>query len=45
MCGHFCIGFIDYMLDDKTDFRSIFSPNDFKRNDDIILSYLKDGGN
>ena len=40
MCGHFCTGFIDFMLAGKTltDFRNIFSPDNFKRNDDIILA-------
>ena len=33
MCGYFCIGFINFMF-------SIFSPNDFKKNDDIILKYF-----
>ena len=44
MCGYFCIGFIDFMLAGKklTDFTSLFSPNDFKKNNDIILSYFKD---
>ena len=44
MCGYFCIGFIDFMLADKklTDYTSLFSPYDFKKNDDIILSYFKD---
>ena len=32
MCGYFCIGFIDFMF--------MFSPNDFKKNDDIILNYF-----
>ena len=47
MSGCFCIGFIDFMLADKklTDFTSMFSPYGFKRNDDIILSYFKDGWN
>ena len=41
MCGYFCIGFIDFMLKGKrlTVFTNIFSPNNFKKNDDI--SYLK----
>ena len=41
VCGYFCIGFIDFMLAGKklTDFTSMFSPHDFKKND-IILSYL-----
>ena len=44
MCGHFCTGFIDFMLASKklTDFTSLFSPYDFKKNDSIILSYSKD---
>ena len=25
-----------------TDYTNIFSPNNFKKNDDIILSYFKD---
>ena len=43
MCGHFCIGFIDFMVAGKklTDFTNLFSPHDFKENDDIILSYFK----
>ena len=47
MCGYFCIRFIDFMLADKkmTDFTSMFSPNDFKKNDNIILSYFKDERN
>ena len=42
MCGYFCIGFIDFMLEGKslTDFTNLFSPNDFKKNYDIILSYF-----
>ena len=39
MCGYFCIGFIDFMLKGKLiDFNSLFSPYDFQKNDDIILS-------
>ena len=43
-CGYFCIGFIDFMLAGKklTDFTNLFSPYDFKKNDNIILSYFKD---
>ena len=35
---YFCIGFIDFMLKDNnlTDFSNLFSPNYFKKNDDII---------
>ena len=43
MCGYFCIGFIDFMLSGKklTDYTSLFSPHDFKKNDNIILFYFK----
>ena len=43
MCGYFCIGFIDFMLAGKklTDYTNLFSPYDFKKNDNIILSYFK----
>ena len=43
MCGYFCTGFIDFMLADKkvTDFTNMFSPYDFEKNDNIILSYVK----
>ena len=39
MCGYFCIAFIDFMLAGKklTDFKSMFSPYDFKKNGDIII--------
>ena len=44
MCGYFCIGLIDFMLAGTklTDFTSLSFPYDFKKNDDIILSYFKD---
>ena len=44
MCGYFCIGFIDFMLADKTliDYKNVFSPFDFNKDDSIILSYFKD---
>ena len=43
MCGYFCIGFIDFVLAGKnlTDCTNLFSPHDFKKNDNIILSYFK----
>ena len=43
MCGYFCVGFIDFMLASKklTDFTCSFSPNDFKKNDNIILVISK----
>ena len=44
MCGYFCIGFINFMLAGKTltDFTNLFSPYDFDKNDNVILSYFKD---
>ena len=43
-CGYFCIGFINFMFKEKTltEYTNLFSPYDFKKNDDIILSYFKD---
>ena len=40
MCGYFCIGFIDFMLAGKnlTEFTNLFSPNNVKKNSNIILS-------
>ena len=42
MCGYFCIGFIDYMFKGKnlTDYTNLFLPNNFKKNDDMILNYF-----
>ena len=42
MCGYFCVGFIDFLLKGKTltDFTIFFSPNNFKKNDDVILKYF-----
>ena len=42
MCSYFCIRFIDFMLKGKslTDFTNLFSRNDFKKNDEIILNYF-----
>ena len=44
MFEYFCIGFIDFILAGKklTDFTSIFSPYNFKKNDGVILRYFKD---
>ena len=38
MCGYFWIGFIDFMLAGKTltDYTSLFSPHDLKKDDKII---------
>ena len=42
MCGYYRIGFTDYMLkgNSLTDFTNPFSPNNFKKNDDIIFNYF-----
>ena len=43
MCGYFCIEFINYMLKGKTllDYTNLFSPNGFKKNDQIIKRIFK----
>ena len=42
MWKYFCIGFIDFMLKGKNlfDYKNLFSPNDFEKNDKIILKYF-----
>ena len=42
MYSYFCIGFINFMFNGKslTEYTNLFSPNDLKKNDDIILKYL-----
>ena len=42
MCGYFCIGLINFMYNGKSlrDYTNLFSPYDFKKNDDIILNYF-----
>ena len=39
MCGYFCIGSIDFMFIGKTltEFTNLFSPNSFKKNDDLVF--------
>ena len=43
MCEYYCIGFIDFMIAGKklTNYTSLFSPLDFKKSNDIILSFFK----
>ena len=45
MCGYFCIGFIDSMLQGKslTGFTNFFPPDNVKDNDKMILKYIKKG--
>ena len=42
MCSYLCIGFIDLMLARKilTEYTNLFSPNNFEKNDDVILNYF-----
>ena len=42
MCRYFYIAFIDFMFKGKslTEYTNLFSPNDFKKNDDTILNYF-----
>ena len=42
MCEYFCIEFIYVMLAGKTltEYTNIFSPNNLKENNDIILNYF-----
>ena len=39
----FCIEFIDFMLKGKSlsDYTNLFSPNDYKKNNKIILKYFQ----
>ena len=39
MSEHSCIGFIDFMLNNKrlADFTNSFTPNNFKNNDEVTL--------
>ena len=43
MCGYFCIGFIDFMINGKTllDYRNLFSPSDYEMNNKIITKYFQ----
>ena len=43
MCGYFCIGFIDSMLKGKSllKYTNLYSPNEYKKNDKIILKYFQ----
>ena len=43
MCGYLCIGFIDFMLKGKSllKYINLFSPNEYEKNDEIILKYFQ----
>ena len=40
--GYFCVGFIDFMLKGKRllEYTNLFSPDDYEKNDKIILKYF-----
>ena len=40
ICGYFCIGFIDFMLKDKSllEYTNLHSPEEYKKNENIILT-------
>ena len=42
MCAYFCIGFIDFMLKGKIllEHTNLFSPNNYKKNDEVVLTYF-----
>ena len=43
MCGYICTGFIDFMLKDKIllDYTNLFSPNNYEKNDKMIIKYFQ----
>ena len=43
LCGYLCIWLIDFMLKGKSllDYTNLFSPNDYERNDNIVLKYFQ----
>ena len=44
MGGYVCIGFIDFMLKSRSllDYANLFSPNDYEKNDKLILKYFQE---
>ena len=43
MFRYFCIGFIDFMLKGKSllDYANLFFPNDYEKNDKVIIKYFQ----
>ena len=43
ICRYFCIGFIDFMLKGKSllAYTNLFSPDERKKNDKILLKYFQ----
>ena len=40
MCRYFCNGFINFARKTLTEYTNLFSPNNLKKNGDIILNYF-----
>ena len=42
-CGYFCIRFIDFILKGKIllEYSNLLPPNDYKKNEQIILKYFQ----
>ena len=42
MCGYFCIGFIDFLLKRKSslEYANLFSPNEYNKNEKVILKVI-----
>ena len=42
-CGYFCIRFIDFILKGKIslEYSNLLSPNDYKKNEKVILKYFQ----
>ena len=42
ICEYVCIEFVDFLFEGKyvTDFKNLFSPHDFEKNNEVILDYL-----
>ena len=47
MCGCICIGFIGFMWKGRSllEYTNSFSPNEYKKNDKIILTYFQENLN
>ena len=43
MCGYFCFGYIDLMLEDKIllDHANLCSPNEHEKNDKTVIKYFQ----
>ena len=47
MCGCICVGFIDFMWKGRSllEYTNSFSPNEYKKNHKIILTYFQENLN